>query len=127
MFQKSYRSDTKLVYDLLKFDSFSKFRTESCFYSFLFYNEASGKALGSRDFLERKIYIITSENYFCVGSEEIALRSVLESENIKVQASQSSIFEYLEFKIYFGEKTYFDDIYELAPGSMFEFDQKFGA
>ena len=64
-FKKSYRSDTKLVYDLLKFDSFSKFRTESGFYSFLFYNEASGKALGSRDFFGKKnLYYYFSENYF---------------------------------------------------------------
>lgn len=124
-FDKSYQSDTRLVFDLLRSGLFSKFRYESGFYSFLLYNKMSRKASGSRDFFGKKnLYYYFSDKYFCIGSEEVALRSVLKRENINVPVSQSAFLEYLEFKDVFLGKTYFDDIYELAPGATFEFDQQ---
>ena len=123
---KSYKlnskSDTIFLFKYLnKYKNLQNISNWSGFYSFLYFDKEKNNIIFSRDKIGKKpIYYFFNKDYFIVSSEEKGILDVIK----KFKIDYNSILEYLIFKnIHFG-KTYFKNIYLVAPGSIGSFDIK---
>tara|TARA_B100000579_G_scaffold437201_1_gene465611 strand:- start:547 stop:2259 length:1713 start_codon:yes stop_codon:yes gene_type:complete len=112
--------DTRTIFSLLKKkNGFENIQNSSGFYSFLLHNISRNVIFGSRDRFGKKplFYYYDSETAI-FSSEERGILPFLDNKSI----NYSSLGEYLLYKSRFNGKSCFNNIYEIPPGSFFEFN-----
>ncbi len=122
-FSKSFDSDTQLLFHALKQDSFELIKNQSGFYSFVFVKDLNRQFFSARDpFGKKPLYYYLDDDLLVIASEDRAVRDVVCKYGKAVTVSASSIVHYLRYKdLHFG-KTFYEGVYELAPGSSLEFN-----
>lgn len=123
LYSKSFKSDTQFLFHSLKKNNFASIKNESGFYSFLFVDIIKKKFFGARDYFGKKpLYYYFDDNLLIVSSEDTTIKKIAYHYGKKISVDKSSIAHYFKFKdLYFG-KTFFNGVYELAPGSTLKFD-----
>lgn len=125
IFNKNYRSDTRLFFDLLKNSYESLIDSQSGFYSYLFFDKKSFLLKGGRDFFGKKnLYYYIDDDIACFSSEEKAIKRILLNENKRVCLSKKSFDQYIDYKDVFFGKTFYEGIREIPPGARLNFDFK---
>ncbi len=121
-FNKIFKSDTNLFFQLLISGQIQKIRNCSGFFSYLLLNKSKMIISGGRDILGKKpLYYFIDADYAIFASEESAIVKLL---NSSLKINKKSLISYLYFKSIFFGNTIFSDIKELPPGSSFIFNIK---
>lgn len=89
-------------------------------FSFLIWDKTSKKLFGARDFFGIKpmYYYKSEDNTFLFGSE---IKGFLPHPKFKKEFNEEKLSDYLTFSCIPGEDTFFKNVYKLAPGHYFEY------
>ncbi len=122
-FLKTFSSDTQLLFQSLKNETFDLIKNESGFFSFVFIKELKKQFLSARDFFGKKpLYYYFDDDLLIIASEDRAVRDTALDYGKTVVINKLSIVHYIRYKdLHFG-KTFYDGVLELAPGTTLEFD-----
>ncbi len=89
-------------------------------FSFVIWDKTSKKLFGARDFFGIKpmYYYKSEDNTFLFGSE---IKGFLPHPKFKKEFNELKLSDYLTFSCIPGEDTFFKNVYKLAPGHYFEY------
>jgi len=123
IFSKLFDSDTQFLFHALKKNCFELIKNLSGFYSFVFIKHLEKRFFSTRDYFGKKpLYYYFDSDLLVVASEDRAVKDIAQKYGRSIKIKPASIFHYICYKdLHFGN-TYYDNIYELAPGSFLEFD-----
>ena len=122
-FSKSFDSDTQLLFHALKENSFELIKNQSGFYSFVFIKNLHKQCFSARDpFGKKPLYYYFDDDLLVIASEDRTIKDIASKYGKVVNVNATSVAHYLSYKdLYFG-KTFYNGVFELAPGSSLEFD-----
>lgn len=113
-------SDTEVLFHLLNQTGVSSLPLLNGMFALCFYSKKDEKVILARDSSGIKpLYYYENEDYFIVSSE---IRSILSSKLVNSEINPSAVTQYLQFRHCQYPQTFYKDIYELPPGSFWEFN-----
>lgn len=120
VFNRSYNSDTKVFFDLLKSGMINKIKSMTGFYSYILFDKNKNEITGGRDFWGKKpLFYYLNDEVAIFSSEE---KAILKLINKKWNLDKETIQTYLEYKNTFNGRSYFEGVLEIPPGGDFYFN-----
>jgi asparagine synthase (glutamine-hydrolysing) len=119
-FQKVYKSDTQLLFDLLAIGETEKIKNASGFYAYVRVDKIKLEIVGARDFWGKKpLYYYVDDERAIFASEETAIRTLCTK---KPAVNARALMGYALYKNFHFGDTCFEGVHELPPGGNFSFD-----